>query len=90
MTEMTSHCDYCDNPLGINCNRTATSAVRAKLNGICVSSRFILSREPGIPSSLDFRFFCNWECNEKFLDQEQSRGEKKIHKTQDEKKEGSS
>ncbi len=90
MIETTTHCDFCGDPLGIKCDRTALSAVRAKLRGVWVCSKFVLSREPGIPSGLDFRFFCNWECNKKFLDQEQSYGEEKIHKTQDEKKEGSS
>ena len=91
MKETTTHCDYCDNPLGVKCDRTAPSAVRAKLHGVWVCSIFILRRKPDIQNSgLSFRFFCSEECKIKFLDQGESCDEEKTHKTKDEKKEGSS
>ncbi len=80
MTETTTHCDYCGNPLGVKCDRTAASAVRAKLNGIFVCSKF-LARD------LEYGFFCNAGCSREFIRQTDGKfyGEKKIHETQDEK-----
>ncbi len=68
MKETTTHCDFCGNPLGIKCDRTAASAVRAKISGISVVSMFI-------KGGLDYKFFCNVKCWEKF------HGEEEIHKT---------
>lgn len=81
MKETTTHCDYCDNPLGIECDRTAASAVRAKLNGVYVCCKFV-------KHDLEYRFFCSAGCSAGFVEQEKGyHGEKKIYKTQDEKKE---
>ena len=82
MIETTTHCDYCGNPLGIKCDRTAASAVRAKLKGIWVCSRFATH-------NLEYRFFCNSECGAKFVIRGEF-NETEIHKTQDKKEKGSS
>ncbi len=82
MKETTTHCDYCGNPLGVKCDRTSHSAIRAKLHGVWVCCRFV-------SHNLWYGFFCNAECSAKFIAQGELHGEEKIHKTQDEKKEGS-
>ena len=84
MKETTTHCDYCGDPLGIKCDRTAPSAVRAKLKGIWVCCEFI-------KSGLNYRFFCSLRCTQNcMIDEGKLFSEKKIHEMQDEKEKGSS
>ncbi len=83
MIETTTHCDYCGNPLGRKCDCTAASAVRAKISGTIVVSRFA-------GDVLDYGFFCSTECANKSRHKGELNGKKEIHKTQDEEKEGSS
>ncbi len=84
MIETTTHCDHCGNPLGVKCDRTAPSAVRAKLRGIWVWSRFV-------SGGLEYMFFCNRKCGCEFITQgKELYDQEEIHKTQDEKEKGSS
>ena len=82
MIETTTHCDWCENPLGIKCDQTADSAVRAKLHGVFVFCEFI-------KSSLSYRFFCSLKCMEKrmIVEGKYYESKKTLHKTKDEKKE---
>ncbi len=82
MIETTTHCDYCGNPLGSKCDRYIGAALRARDRGIIVGCRFV---SPGIR----YEFFCSTECEQKSHG-EKLHGQEKIHKTQDEKKEGTS
>ncbi len=75
MIETTTHCDYCGDPLGIKCDRTAPSAVRAKLHGIFVCSRFL-------PRDLEYSFFCNARCSGEFIKQTDREQKEKLAKVE--------
>jgi len=74
MRETTTHCDFCDNPLGLKCDRTAESAMRARLHGLWAISVVTLTGS-------SYRFFCSKECEEGYD------GKTKIYKTCSEEKE---
>ena len=81
MKDTTTHCDYCDEPLGSKCDREIFAAGRAKRRGILAFNFHVIGDDR-------WTFFCSQKCVDSYLLKlMESNGKTTIQKTHSEEKE---
>lgn len=79
MKDTTTHCDYCEKPLGYKCDRETFAAGRAKRRGILAFNFHLIGDDR-------WTFFCGQKCVDAYLlELMEPNGKKTIRKTSEEK-----